>query len=149
MKKLGILLFLISVAAGAYSQEKLYGDFTMIMLGSAGEGRMHVGDNKKIDITVDGETSHAEFEYYREKDYLGLSGDSMPTMIFRVDYSEDHIDLFLQADSSPELAKSLVDSMNGPMGSGELGKMFTEKFAKKMYEIFDEVPFFRLYRVKY
>lgn len=144
-KPLSLLLFLLS-AAFAFAQSDLPGDYSAEMIFTQGEGRVHIGDNEKVDIVFGDSTLHADYLSLQGGKYIELIVDGTNKMDFRVLREGDTISLFLLPDSNPEMLASLTKEMNIPEDSNGLTKEFGAKFREKLIELFDEVPALRLRR---
>lgn len=145
-KLLPLLLFFFS-AACAFAQSSLVGDYSAEMIFAPGEGRVHIGDNEKVDISFGGSTVHADYFSLQQGKYIEIIVDGTNKMDFRVMREGDTISLFLLPDSNPEILASLTKEMNIPEDANGLTKEFGAKFRGKLIELFDEIPALRLKRI--
>jgi hypothetical protein len=144
-KCLPLLVFLLS-AAFAFAQSDLSGDYDAEMIFSQGEGRVHIGDNEKVDISFGDSTLHADYLSLQGGKYIELIVDGSNKMDFRVLREGDTISLFLLPDSNPEILASLTKELSIPEDANGLTKEFGAKFREKLAELFDEIPVLRLRR---
>ena len=146
MKRAFLVICLFLACSVLVAENKLVGDYSAMILLTKGEAVFHISDNNIIDMVINGEASSGKIINYPEKNIIEIVGSNLGGLMFRVEYYEDHIDLFLL----PSMTTGLIDMMIKPLAinedANEISYMFFEKMKVKFGELFNEIPFIRLYK---
>ena len=146
MKRYGFIIMFLVFGVFLFSQQDIIGDYDAQMLFSTENVKLHISDNKIIDITIGDKTTHGKYVYYKEGDVLEIIEDGSSKMDFKIKHEDEYIDLFLITDSNESTIEALENGLNLPDNINEITIEFKDKFKEKIIELFNEVPFFRLKR---